>query len=178
MVGTASVPRAFNAPDAPTPMSFCTAEILKLSEQIYDSVGSPTNLSIGYISGWLTSPGTLAALNNRLTTSFALTGTGPCIAGGFTDTEGTICGMMFEVDHYKGLARSALAGSAGAGAWTNIREGDSSVSRASPAEIARAYNQMKKDAEEDLGVAVANWKLGHTQPVGVSYAPMPSWPTP
>lgn len=159
-------------------MSFCTAEILRLSEQIYDSVGAPGSLSVGYISGWLTSPLTIAALNTRLTTSFTLTGSAPCIAGGFTEQEGVICTLMFETDYYKGLARATLAGAAGAGSWTNIREGDSSVSRASPAELAKAYNQMRKDAEDDLGVAVANWKLGHVGPVNVSYAPMSSWPTP
>ena len=65
-------------------MSFCTDQILSLASGIYQSIGSPTSQSVGFISGWLTSSGgMLGEVNTKLDTCFYISGDAPCIAGGF-----------------------------------------------------------------------------------------------
>ena len=154
--------------------AYCANDILALASGIYEDINSPTSLSVPFISGWITSSASLGNLNNRLTTSFFYSG--GCISGGFGDTEAAIYGMMYQKEYYRKQAQQVLAG--GGLLWTSINEGDSRITRANPADISKSYMALSKDAEEELHIAVANWKNGHVLTVSVDAAPLAAWPNP
>lgn len=155
-------------------MSFSTTDIVTLAASIYDNLNSPPSLSVGYISGSLTSSGMLGELNGRLTTDFWISG-GAAIVGDFGAQESAIYALMFETNYYRRKALEALqCGST----WTTIREGDSSISRDSSIKASTEYRALRKESEGDLHVAVANWKIGKTMPVEVRAEQMASYPTP
>lgn len=155
--------------------TFCSQEVLTLASGIWESVNSPSAMSVAYVSGVLTSSGFLGAINTRLTTDFWVSG-GACIAGCFGAEEQNIASLQFQHDYWQRLRSQAL-GSAGM-MWTSLREGDSSVVRESPVKLASEYGKLAKDVQEELQIAVAGWKLGHTSPCDVEYAPPAAYPTP
>lgn len=157
-------------------MSFCTTEILTLAEGMYRDINSPCSLSIGYISGVLTSSGALGDLNNRLGTSFHLSGAGPCIAGGFGQEEATIYSLVYMSNFYR---KQHLAIMQGGGSFvTSLSDGDSRYTRESSVKIAGEYRAMYKEIEDDLNSKVALWKLNHSLAVDVRAEGLASWPTP
>lgn len=158
-------------------MSFCTDHVLLLAGSIFTGLGSPSAQSVGYVSGWLTSSGTLGGLNNRLNTAFYLSGASPCIAGGFGPNEGEILRISYERDYYLQQSRAALVGG-GKPLWTSIGEADTRVTRASPVEESRGWLALSKDSEQSLYVAVANWKKGAVLASSVDYSSLYSYPTP
>lgn len=161
-------------------MSFCTQQVLVLASGIHDSINSPSSISVGYISGVLTSSGFLGALNMRLNTSFHLTGDGPCINGGFGAEESAIASLQFEHDWYKRKALEVMQGMGlgWAGSVVSMREGDSHVARESPTKAAAEWRALRKETEEELYVATAQWLKGHTLATSVDAAPLSAWPTP
>lgn len=157
--------------------SFCTEQILLLAGSIYTGIGAPSAQSVGYVSGWLTSSGgMLGDLNNRLGTSFYLSGAGPCIAGGFTPEEGAIAAMIYDMSYSFGQARAALAN--GGSMWTSIAEGDTKINRASAVEVSKAYRGMATDAETTLNGMIHDWKLNHSLATTVNAESLASWPSP
>lgn len=157
-------------------MSFCTTDILTLADGMYRDINSPSSLSIGYISGVLTSSGSLGDLNNRLGTSFYLSGAGPCIAGGFGQEEATIYSLAFMSNYYR---KQHLATMQGGGSFvTSLSDGDSKYSREAGTKIAAEYRAMYREIEDDLNSKVALWKLNHALAVDVRAEDLASWPTP
>lgn len=158
-------------------MSFCTDHVLLLAGSIFTGLGSPSAQSVGYVSGWLTSSGTLGGLNNRLNETYYLSGAQPCIAGGFGPNEGEILRIIYEREYYQQKAREALVGGGNA-LWTSMADGDSRLTRASPVDVARGWMSLSKDSEQTLYVAVANWKKGAVLAATVDYSSLYSYPTP
>jgi hypothetical protein len=109
-----------------------------------------------------------------LTTDFFYSG--GCISGGFGDSEAAIYGLLYQKEYYRKQAQQVLAG--GGLLWVSMSEGDSKVTRANPADISKAYMNLHKGAEEEMHIAIANWKLGHTLTVSVDAASLPAWPSP
>lgn len=155
---------------------FCSAQIVALASGVWQELNSPTAISVGYISGIFSSSGFLGELNNRLTTSFYFSGDGPCIVGGFGGKEAAIYALMYEAMFLKRMGLSAMQ--AGGTFWVSIAENDSRVARESPTKVAAEYREMKKEVDEDLRIATAQWKIAHTLAVGVNFASLSSWPTP
>ncbi len=155
-------------------MSFCTQDILTLASGLYADVLSPTAISVGYISGVLTSPAFLGDLNLKLTTCFYVSGDAPCIMGGFGKEEASIYGLMWQGGYYKREALNALQGVG----WTSMAEGDTRISREGSSLRSKAFMELYKQTDTDLRIAVANWKVAHTIPGQVVAAPLASWPSP
>ena len=155
-------------------MSYTPEQVGILAGTIYSGLSSPSSQSIGYVSGWLTDDSSIGDLNNRLATDFSISGGG--ILGNFGHSEASIYALIYKMEFYETQARQVLA--AGGVLWTNIKEGDSSVTRANPIEVSKAYIQLHEKAQEDLHIAIANWTLGQTLPASVDSSSLPSWPTP
>lgn len=155
-------------------MSYTAEQILALSSGIYQGIGSPTSQSVGYVSGWLTDPTSLGDLNNRLNTSFSISGGG--IEGGFGDSEASIYSAMYKMDYYEGQSRNVLV--AGGLQWTSLAEGDSKVTRANPVDMSKALLALHNESQSALYVAISNWKRGQSLVANVDSAPSYSWPTP
>ncbi len=158
-------------------MSYCGNEIAIWAGQIYTGIGAPTNISVGYISGWLTYSGNLGTLNNRLNTCFYFTGDSPCLVGGFGPQEASIYELFYESSYYFGRANAILAGGDSA-PWLSLSEGDSKVTREGTAARAKAYMELYNATNKNLDVAVANWKLGHSIPCTIDGTDLPAWPSP
>ena len=157
-------------------MSYCTEQIVLLAGNIYTGIGAPTSQSVAYVSGWVTSSGALGDINNRLGTSYYLSGTSPCIAGEFGPQEGQIMTLIYQRDYYFTEARRVLAG--GGTFWTSMADGDTRLSRESATKVAREYRELSKDMDHELRLAIHDWKLNHSLTVSVNASPLASWPTP
>lgn len=156
-------------------MSFCTQDILTLASGIYEDLNSPSALSIGYISGVLTSSGFLGNINNRLNCSFWIE-SGTCIAGGFGAEESDIASTLFQMNYCR---QQSMAVMQGGGAFvTTIKDGDSTISMEGKSKLAAEWRAMRKELEDTLRVAVANWSRGHVAPVTVDAASLASYPVP
>ena len=138
-------------------MSYCTQDILLLAQDIYIDLGQPSNLSIGYISGYITSPGTLGDLNNKLNGSFTLTGVAPCIADPFAAEEAAVLESMFKIQYYQQQSLAALAN--GGSFWTSLSEGDTRVSRVDAVKISKGFLDLKTDALKELRLQIHDYNL-------------------
>lgn len=141
-------------------MPYCSESIAALANQIYQDIGSPTALSVTFISGWITnSGGMIGSLNNKLSTNFWISGDEPCIVGGFGGEEAVIANLDFKTDYYGNQSRSVLTG--GGSMWTSISEGDTKISRSDVVNVSKQYLQMQKDSRETLRLAIQDWKRSH-----------------
>lgn len=153
-------------------MSYTSDQVAILAGNIYSGLGAPTSQSVGYVSGWLTDGSSLGDLNNRLNTSFSITGGG--IAGDFGDEEASIYSMMYKAEYYEGQARNVLA--AGGLNWVSLSEGDSKVTRANPVDMSKAFLGLHNEIQSSLYIAVANWKRGQSLVANVDSSSLYSWP--
>lgn len=160
-------------------MPLCVTGVLGLATTIYLSIGTPTNLSVGYISGWITDQNNLGDLNNKLSTSFyvdtAALG-GPCIKDDFAAEEAAIYSLLYQAAYYETLALNIL--SAGGVQWITLTEGDTRITRSDPANLAKIYNSMKNDAYRGINLAVNNYNRRVAVPVSVDAAASSSYPSP
>jgi hypothetical protein len=159
-------------------MSYCVDQIVDLATDIYGNIGSPTNLSVSFISGWLVDSGNLGGLNNKLSTSFYLTGDAPCITdncGNFGGEEADIYQLIYQSSYYASAALGVLAGGP---AWTNLAEGDTKITREGASKYAQAYLAMKTDNDKNLRLAIHDYKLRITVAQSVDYCAPGSYPSP
>ena len=158
-------------------MSFCTDQILSLASGIYQSIGSPTSQSVGFISGWLTSSGgMLGEVNTKLDTCFYISGDAPCIAGGFGPDEAYITTLVYQANYYESKALSSLAGLGTP--WTNMKEGDTSITRESSVNISKQYLAMHANATDQTRISMRDYKLNRTLPGTVDASDLYSFPSP
>jgi hypothetical protein len=156
-------------------MSYCTNEIIELASDIYSDLDSPSFLSVGMVSGWITNSGSIGSLNIKLGTSVYLSGDQPCMAG-FGGEEAAIYSLMYQSNFYEKEALKILRG--GGSFWTSISEGDTKISRANVRDISKAYLELHKEAEGQLRLAIQDWKRKHSTPEIVDSAPLYGFPTP
>lgn len=160
-------------------MSYCTSDILPLASGIYQDLGSPGSQSVGYISGVLTSSGFLGSLNNKLFTSFYLSGSNPCITdagGGFGAEEADIMELMYKTDYYELRALSILDG--GGTFWTSLSEGDSKITRESTANLSKQYLALQSSSQQTLRIAIGDYQRRISSPQSVDAASLYSFPSP
>ncbi len=156
-------------------MSFCSNQILELASGIYTDMGSPSVLSVGYISGWLVQSGNLGGLNNKLDTCFWLSGDSPCIVNGFGGAEASIYTTIYKIGYYTFAMQSALSNP---NPWTALTEGDSKIVREGPTASAKIYLGLLTENNYQLRLAVGDWKRNHSIPTTVNAADLASYPTP
>lgn len=156
---------------------YCTDLILPLANQIWQDIGTPPNISIGFISGWATSTGgMIGGLNNRLGTCVYLSGTNPCLVN-FDPELGVIANYIYQVGYYKNERIRTLQGG-GQALWTRLREGDSSVERSDMVKAASEWGRMQADAQKELDKQIHYWTLNHSIPQGIDSVSLYSYPSP
>ena len=63
--------------------------------------------------------------------------------------------MLFDYEYFRNEARNVAKSSATMGSdWTNLREGDSSITKINKNEISKNFRALSRDAKEDLDKAV------------------------
>ncbi len=123
---------------------------------IWLDLGQPTNTTTSTISGYAVQPSTLGRLNDLVGTCFS--GSGYTGAGSFnyqigpdiSNTELGIVAQMYYISYYNNLAQATMGIGNSTIPWQTLREGDSTITRASAPAIGAQYRQMSKDAYEQL----------------------------
>ena len=160
-------------------MTFCGPALEAFSSGTWENIDSPSSVTVSYISGWYLQTGNLSKLNNAITIDTWVSG-GACIAGIDADAI-AIYEMIYRTQFFQ-RKQASLAVSVAAGDptvfWTNLREGDSSVSRPSIVEAQKALNAIIAQNSEELRTAVQDYKRKNTPLGSVDFASLHSWPTP
>lgn len=152
-------------------MTYCVQQIVELATDMYRQVGQPSNLSVGFISGWIVYSGNLGDLNNKLGTSFYLSGDAPCITdagGGFGPEEADIYTLMYKSEFYESASLGVLAN--GASLWISLSEGDTKVTRMDVSKLSAAYLALNNQSNQFLRLAIHDYKLRITVPQSVGFA--------
>lgn len=142
-------------------------------------LGSPTNQSVGFISGVLSTSGFLGGVANRLGECFWISGDSPCIVN-FNNDVGSIAALIYESSYYKGQSTAVLAGGLASdrGSWTNLSESDSKIAREGRTLYAREYRQLWQETELQINKLVHYWTINHTVPQAVAANQVYAYPSP
>ncbi len=130
---------------------------------IYNELGEPSDYSPQKISSWILDNANLGKLNNLIGTCFSgvaytndcenVTGYG--IEPAIRNDQLAIYKMLFDYEYFRGEARNMAKSSATIGNdWTNLREGDSSITKINKNEISKNFRALSRDSKEDLDKAV------------------------
>ncbi len=130
---------------------------------IYNELGEPSDYSPQKISAWILDNANLGKLNNLIGTCFSgvaytndcgnVTGYG--IEPAIRNDQLAIYKMLFDYEYFRGEARNMAKSSATIGNdWTNLREGDSSITKINKNEISKNFRSLSRDSKEDLDKAV------------------------
>lgn len=156
---------------------YCTNLILPLAQSIYADINSPSNQSVGYISGWITSSGgMIAEVNNRLGICVSLSGTQPCLVG-FGPAEGALASLIYQSNYYKRQAACVLQGG-GEAMWTQLKEGDSTIVRSDMTKVSKEFRELHKSTEEELTAMIHYWTLNRTVPTAIDAQQVGAYPSP
>lgn len=135
-----------------------------LAQVIYDDLEPPSVTVLG-ISGWLD--------NNIGKLNIALDECYTTVSGDFTPAfDNQLSGIyqeLYKLNYYQKQIRYAVNGVAmkGTGSaidWVELREGDSVIRRANPAELARIYSAEKREVESNLRRLVAYYNSNRAKP--------------
>lgn len=122
------------------------------STGVWQTLGSPPNISALTISGYAVQPSTLGTLNSYLDTCFSGSGyAGPGTVNydtvpDLTENELAITNELFLTSYYQGLAQATMGYGGDSIPWTNARDGDQSITRGSPAAIGANYLKAANDS--------------------------------
>ena len=125
--------------------SNCSNVIYNEAYQVWQELGSPTIISVGWISGWF--------YNNigKLDNSLNLCSTG--VTGTFNPPLGPlewdIFKTLYKINYYDRMILNSL-GAGAASPWVMLQDDVSKIQRTSPNEFAKTYLALKKQSVEDL----------------------------
>lgn len=117
------------------------------SSGVWEDLGQPSGISPAYISGYIID--NLGRLNILIDTCFSGDGSG-CVTPALSIFELAIAGEMYKESFYSKKIRDSLGANGYGEQWISIREGDTSIQRASPTQVAREYRELKKDATNNI----------------------------
>lgn len=126
----------------------CSAYITDLAQSIYLDLDSPSNLSVAAIQSKLVSSAFLGQLNSLVGQCHAIA-TGDISPVLDTDEQG-IYAKMYESDFWTRKI-AAIANGTDIN-WVSLRDGDSSIVRASPVDQMRLYRDMQKQLNDELRI--------------------------
>lgn len=149
-------------------MTGCNSSVeFALAKGIWEDLGSPTSISVPTISGKLTST-FVGRLNTSLAQCFSID-SGAYFGGGLGMDPGAldIYGQLYTIDYFQSQLNGILGNPALM--WTRIAEGDSSVSRDSPAKLASMYQKAIEGANGRLRILQNQYRMQNAQAVSVDY---------
>ncbi len=121
--------------------------IYTLSSGIWVDINEPSGIAISTISGKLTSDGFLGKFD-ALTDGCHSVVSG-CIEPPLNGQEQGIYSQLYLTEYYNKLFLQSQ-GAVGTAAWISIREGDSSITKATPTEISKLYRALYQDSSSEL----------------------------
>jgi hypothetical protein len=154
-------------------MSYTASQIANLARLIWEDIDSPSDRSVGFISGALVEPTFVAQINTKLNTSCVSTGG---MIEGLGDDEAAIARLMYASEYFRKKSITALTSSGGY--IYSAADGDTKWSREKASDTAKGYRELRKDTEASLSTAIHDYKLHHSQPVVVDSAQLSAFPSP
>jgi len=122
--------------------------LANLAIQIRTDLGTPVDLTLDYVQGWLEN--NLGTLNTLLDLTIGLDD-GSEADPELLDWQAAVYTQAFICFYYSKLSRSFLGTNAyDALDWTEVKEGDTVIKRRSKIDSAKAYRELEKDCRENL----------------------------
>lgn len=135
--------------------------IAEFAHEIYENLGSPTDITEELIETWLTN--STGNLNTKLNLSIS------AVDGSFvpelSDKEKAIYQKIFEI-YYLGLQINRNLG-ASAYDWSELTEADSTIRRVSKNELAKTYRGLQNDARIELVDMINKYRFDKSMPTGL-----------
>jgi hypothetical protein len=132
---------------------------------VSSDLGDRDDYSSTYLIGWFLDPANLGYLNNQIDGCYEVTPylsnagkvTGIGIEPQLGNQEQSIYKANFDTFFYGREAKMALSGSYNIGAWTTLKEGNSTITRVNRSELARTYQGFRKDAQDNANNLVKQY---------------------
>ncbi len=115
-------------------------------------------------------------INTKLDTCFYLSGSAPCIAGGFGAQEESFTYLLYQSSYYE--SRSLAALTTLSTPWTTLKEGDTTIVRESSVNVSKAFLAMHDNAQQQIRLAIHDYKLNRQIPGTVDASDLYSYPSP
>jgi hypothetical protein len=117
------------------------------------------------ISGW--AEANIGSLNIYINSCYSISGAN--FSPVFGANESGIYMEMYNVKHYESQIRLAVNGIATPSSgisldWVELRDGDSTIRRSNPADLARVYRGLKKDAQDELNNMIETYRANEANP--------------
>jgi len=146
-----------------------TTKIVDISDELFNELGEPDQISIPSIAFWLrTNIGDLNILINK---KFYIDETTLEIASEDTDTFGniekSIFKMLYAIHYYERLFRNALY-AATQDSVVSISDEGSSVTKINKNELAKNYASLRKQINDELMVLTKNYNINEAKPLQVA----------
>jgi len=119
-----------------------------------------------FISGWLAN--NIGQLNNRLFTSYEVSGAYFAPTGSFKQEERAIYKQMYLYEFYTKKTRQVLRGVDSEVDFISLREGDSMITRTNKNELAKTYRGLANDANAELEKLITSYNMYQAAPVQVA----------
>jgi len=119
-----------------------------------------------FISGWLAN--NIGQLNNRLFTSYEVSGAYFAPTGSFKQEERAIYKQMYLYEFYTKKTRQVLRGVDSEVDFISLREGDSMITRTNKNELAKTYRGLANDANTELEKLITSYNMYQAAPVQVA----------
>ena len=119
-----------------------------------------------FISGWLAN--NIGQLNNRLFTSYEVSGAYFAPTGSFKQEERAIYKQMYLYEFYTKKTRQVLRGVDSEVDFISLREGDSMITRTNKNELAKTYRGLANDANSELEKLITSYNMYQAAPVQVA----------
>lgn len=140
-----------------------------LASAIWYDIGQPTSLTPDAIQTRLQSNFFIGKLNNLIDTCFSFDTSGNILVNKVLDTE-DIFGSEEQniyIELYKNnyYAQKIIENLGAAGiSWTSIKEGDTTINRAAPTEIAKNFQNLKNNSDDVLRNLVTSYLINKNRP--------------
>ncbi len=141
----------------------CQDYLTQFVTNVYYDLGEPIDYTPARLTSWFVDSSNLGKLNNLIGTSFSgvaykneqniITGYG--INPEPNNDQLSIYKMVFDCDYLKIQSRNLAKSSATIGSdWTNLREGDSTITKINKNEISKNFRALAQDCKAELDKAV------------------------
>jgi len=119
-----------------------------------------------FISGWLAN--NIGQLNNRLFSSYEVSGEYFAPTGSFKQEERAVYKQMYLYEFYTKKTRQVLRGVDSEVDFISLREGDSMITRTNKNELAKTYRGLANDANAELEKLITSYNMYQAAPVQVA----------
>ncbi len=146
-----------------------SCDFAEISWAIWYDLNQPTSLTVNAIQTRLQSNFFIGKLNNLINTCFSFDSSGNILVNGVLDTEGVFGSeeqaLYIELykNNYYGTKITENLGAGGI-SWTSIKEGDTTINRASVTDIASKFQVLKTNSDDNLRALVVSYLNNKNRP--------------